>query len=37
MGIIFNKQQKVAIEETLKWYKTKNKQIWEISGIAGSG
>lgn len=37
MSIIFNSQQKNAIERTLEWYKTKNKQIWEISGIAGSG
>lgn len=35
--IIFNKQQQNAIDETIQWYKTKNKQIWEISGIAGSG
>ena len=37
MGFELTKEQKHALELTKNWWKTKNKQVWEISGAAGTG
>lgn len=37
MKIVPTDQQKEALINTKKWWKTKYKQVWEISGAAGTG
>ena len=38
MGTIkLTEQQMDALQKTKKWWIQRNKQVWEISGIAGSG
>ncbi len=37
MNFELNGQQRVALEQTKLWWKNRNKQVWEISGAAGTG
>lgn len=37
MKIELTEQQKIARDKALQWWKTQDKQVFEISGIAGSG
>ena len=37
MKFELTEQQKVARDKALQWWKKKDKQVFEISGIAGSG
>lgn len=37
MGFELTNQQKDALQKTKQWWKNQNKQVWEISGAAGTG
>ena len=37
MGFELTNQQKDALQKTKHWWKTQDKQVWEISGAAGTG
>lgn len=37
MSVVLNEQQEKAVVEAMEWFKNKTKQVFEISGPAGSG